>query len=328
MFLLFYKKIIFGVHNLEQMNKPAHLTQTLLMIRPASFGFNKETAVNNAFQNEETSLSSKEITENAIDEFDQFVKKIQSADVEVIVAQDEIEPAKPDAVFPNNWVSFHEDGTLVLYPMNAENRRIERSVAVLNEVLDAHQMNKKIDLSTFEHQNIFLEGTGSMVLDRRNKIAYACLSPRTDAKVLDTFCKFLSFRPVAFDSIDQHGQAIYHTNVMMALGENYVAICLDSIKDEGQRKQLIQSFEATNKEIIDLSFDQINQFAGNMLQVKNKKGTAITIMSEQAYKSLTEKQIDQLKKQGEILYSPIYTIEQFGGGSARCMLAEVFLPKK
>ncbi len=304
------------------------ITDTILMVRPQNFGFNELTASSNAFQVNDTSISTKEISAKAVAEFDGFVEKLRANGIRIIVAQDSDQPVKSDAVFPNNWVSFHENGTVILYPMFAKNRRLERSEAVLNRVFETHQSTKRIDLSVFEARNIYLEGTGSLILDRPNNIAYACVSPRTEPEAMDLFCKSLDCKEVLFEAVDEQGQLIYHTNVMMGLGVDFVVICMESIKNEAERALLESTFERTGKTIIDLSFAQINAFAGNMLQVKNEAGKRFLVMSEQAFLSLTAAQVKQIEQFTNILHAPIYTIEKYGGGSARCMMAEVFLPKK
>ncbi len=296
----------------------------ILMIRPASFGFNEQTAGSNAFQNraEDQQL----VQAKAVAEFDGFVKILRDNGVNVIVIDDTTEPVKPDAVFPNNWVSFHENGDVLLYPMQAENRRLERREDIIRELEKQFKVGHIIDLSRFETQDKFLEGTGSMVLDRQNKIAYACLSPRTNAEVLHTFCEHAGYKPVLFSAVDQYGVAIYHTNVLMAVAEKYVVICLDAIKDDDEAEQVIDVIAESGKEIIALSFEQMNQFAGNILEVKNNKGESLIVMSKTAWESLSEDQKEVLESYSKPVYADIKTIEQTGGGSARCMMAEVFLP--
>jgi hypothetical protein len=305
---------------------PNQITDTILMVRPKHFGFNPQTADSNAFQvNNETTSKSK-IIQLAIGEFDFFVQRLRKNGVEVIVSQDSDMPIKPDAVFPNNWVTFHESGCVVLYPMHAPNRRLERSNSVLNDVFQTKEHKRiYLDLVHLENENEFLEGTGSLILDRPNKIAYACLSPRSSEKAINAFCKAFDYEKVIFTSTDKDGQQIYHTNVMMALGENLVVICMDSITDSNEKARLKQYFKNTGKVLIDITFEQMYAFAGNMLQVKNKQGERFLVMSEQAYKSLTEKQIALIEQYSNIIHAPLYTIEQYGGGSARCMMAEVFL---
>ncbi len=304
------------------------ITDTVLMVRPANFGFNPVTAESNAFQDAATDLSAKEIQILAVQEFDQFVAKLREANIEVIVVEDSTEPVTYDAVFPNNWFTTHADETLVLYPMCAPMRRLERREDIISLLAKDYKLSTKQDLAPHEEAERFLEGTGSLILDRPNKLAYACRSVRTNDAVLDDFCVKTGYQKVLFDASDADGQAIYHTNVMMALGETFVVICMDSVKDSAEYVHLQQHFGRTNKALIEISLEQMASFAGNMLQVRNREGDTFLVMSEQAYKSLTKEQITQIEEHTNILYSPIYIIEQFGGGSARCMMAEIFLPKK
>lgn len=308
----------------------AQTTSHLLMVRPAQFGFNAETAENNAFQSRDQRLSPSEMREKAIEEFDQFVAQLRAVGVNVLVAEDSTEPAKPDAVFPNNWVSFHQEGHIVTYPMFAPTRRLERSEAVLQTVLEAgfQQTGSRWHLEQEEANNRFLEGTGSIIFDHPHRLAYACLSPRTDAALLDQLCDLLGYKAVVFHSVDAHGQAVYHTNVMMALGETFVVICLESVPDPEEKAKLLALFNETGKEVVPISLEQMNAFAGNMLQVRNQEGKTYLIMSETAYQSLSPAQIEQLRSHTELLHSQLNTIETYGGGSARCMLAEIYLPKK
>lgn len=298
------------------------------MVRPANFGFNPETAESNAFQINDQSLTGNQIRNQAREEFDKFVEKLRANGINVIVGEEPPHPIKTDSVFPNNWVTFHENGTAITYPMLAPTRRKERSEAFLNQIAQGFKIEKRIKLEDYEAQNLFLEGTGSMIFDRKNRYVYACLSPRTDKELLDKFCEWADYQPVIFRSVDKSGQDIYHTNVMMAMGETFVVICLESIQDKIELKLLKDTFAKTNKEIIDISQAQVLAFAGNMLQVRNNEGKTFLVMSEQAYNSLTPEQIQQIESHTDILYSPIPTIETYGGGSARCMMAEVFLKPK
>lgn len=299
------------------------------MVRPANFGFNAETAENNAFQSRDQLLSGEVMRQNALTEFDRFVAKLRDAGVDVIVADDTAAPVKPDAVFPNNWVTFHQEGHIVTYPMFAPTRRLERSDAIIQKVLDAgfKQSGDREHFESSEAQSVFLEGTGSIIFDHQNRLAYACLSPRTDADLLERLCQFLGYQKVVFHSVDGNGQDIYHTNVMMALGETFVVICMDTIRDPQEHAMLEATFARTGKAIVDISLEQMNTFAGNMLQVQNVKGDRILVMSEQAYHALTPEQVSLLQTHTQLLYSDIKTIETYGGGSARCMMAEVFLPE-
>jgi len=300
-------------------------TSNLLMIKPVRFDFNAETAVNNSFQQ---ASADQQVSEKAAAEFDRFVTVLRNAGVQVTVVEDTPEPHTPDSVFPNNWISFHDDGTIFLYPMFAINRRQERKAHVLSAITEKFEVENTIDITAYEQQQRFLEGTGSMVLDREHKIAYACLSPRTDVDVLNDWCNKAGFRPVAFISVDGKGDPIYHTNVMMCIADQFAVICLDSIPDANERKAVIETLQDTQKEIIEISFDQMNRFAGNMLQVSNTSGQHYLVMSSQAYNSLTPEQIQRIEKYDPILHSDITTIETNGGGSARCMMAEVFLSEK
>lgn len=308
--------------------KTQQTTDTLLMVRPAQFGFNEETAGNNAFQVNDPTLSQEEIQERAKNEFDAFVGKLRAAGVEVIVVEDNSDPFSPDAVFPNNWVTFHEDGAVITYPMFAPKRRLERREDVIEALSRDFYIDDRLKLEWHEGQNRFLEGTGSMILDRPNQLVYACLSERTHEDLLEEFCTFTGYEKVVFHAIDAKGQPIYHTNVMMALGETFAVIALDTIADPKEKAKVLAHLHHTNKEVIEISVEQMNAFAGNMLQVHNKAGQTILVMSEQAYRSLTAAQVARIQAHTGILYSAIPTIETYGGGSARCMMAEVFLPKK
>ena len=299
-------------------------TSHLLMIQPVNFGFNAETAVNNTFQKNVGG----NIQQKALQEFNDFVAVLRKNKVDVTIIEDTVEPSTPDSIFPNNWISFHEDGRIFLYPMFAVNRRMERKAQVLDSVKNKFAVSEIIDLSKYEADQLFLEGTGSMVLDREHKIAYACISPRTDKKILDEFCSLTNFTPVTFSSTDSTGIDIYHTNVMMCIAKTYAVICLESIADNEERKNVIASLQKTNKEVIDISLQQLNSFAGNMLQVKNEDDELLLVMSLQAYNSLTAAQIETLQKHNRIIHSSLLSIETAGGGSARCMMAEVFLERK
>lgn len=244
-------------------------TSHILMIRPVSFGYNAETAVNNAFQ---VQSNEADVQQKAQQEFDDFVTVLQNNGIDVTVVEDTPQPHTPDSIFPNNWVSFHHDGTILLYPMYAVNRRAERKEHVLERIGGKFAIKNKIDLSNYEEKDIFLEGTGSMVLDRDNRIAYACISPRTDEEVLAEFCRQMHYTPVVFAATDGNGQAIYHTNVLMCVADKYVVICLESIADPDQHKLVSDAIIGSNKKIIPITLHQMNHFAGNMLQVENKDG--------------------------------------------------------
>lgn len=291
------------------------------MIRPAKFSYNPETAVNNAFQQKQTDEYTQE---KALNEFDGFVEILRSNGVDVTVIQDSLEPHTPDSIFPNNWFSTH-NGILFLYPMYAVNRRLERNEEIINQILDKYPASRIEDLSGFEEKNLFLEGTGSMVLDRENRLAYACLSPRTDKEVLDEFCKRTNYRAIVFHAFGADRTPVYHTNVLMAVADKYVVICLDSISDSGERSFVEDTIRSSGKEIVPISVQQMNSFAGNMLQVVNRSGEILLVMSTQAYNSLDSEQIKRLRHFNRIVHGSLNTIETNGGGSARCMLAEVFL---
>jgi hypothetical protein len=292
------------------------------MIRPVNFSFNQETAENNTFQ---LGADDEDAQAKALKEFEDFVQLLLDNDIDVTVVNDTPLPYTPDSIFPNNWISFHERGTICLYPMFARNRRQERKPQLLEILKATFNISTIVDFTHHEKNNRFLEGTGSLVLDRGFKIAYACLSPRTDIDVLDEFCRSMKFLPVAFEAFDESGKAIYHTNVMMCVAEQYVVICLESITNLQQRESVISAINMTAKKIISIDMKQMNHFAGNMLQVQNRKEKKFLIMSSQAYQSLSAQQIKELKKYNAILHSPLDAIEANGGGSARCMIAEVFL---
>ncbi len=301
-------------------------THKILMVRPSHFGFNSETAESNAFQQVDDQTTPAEISQKAIIEFDQMVHILRHAGIEVEVIEDTASPVKPDAIFPNNWISFHDDGTLVTYPMQAKARRAEVRQDLVDRFKSTWGYTKVLPLDQHNPSGPFLEGTGSMILDRVHHIAYACISPRTDQVLFQDWARQLGYHALAFTAADAGGQLIYHTNVMMALGDGYAVICLASIIDAIERQTVVDQLEASGKVVVDISFDQMNQFAGNMLQVLNKDGQPYLIMSAQAHQSLHPKQIDQLSRYATLLPIPLWTIERIGGGSARCMMAEVFLP--
>ncbi|HOA39073.1 MAG TPA: arginine deiminase-related protein [Flavihumibacter sp.] len=300
-------------------------TNKILMIRPVNFSFNAETAVNNAFQVNDAQADTQT---KAAAEFNNMVHTLRSNGIDVLVIDDTPSPHTPDSIFPNNWVSFHDDGTVVLYPMFAVNRRAERKPTVLQKLFSQFEHSKLVDLSRWEEKGLFLEGTGSMVLDRENKIAYACISPRTNLEVLQDYCAQMNYSAVAFHASDQQDQLIYHTNVMMCVADKYVVICLDSIRDSKEKENLLQSIQRTGKQVVPISLAQMNAFAGNMLQVKNAEGNPVLVMSQQAYDALTTDQVKTLAAFNPILSASLDTIEKNGGGSARCMMAEIYLPEK
>lgn len=301
------------------------------MIRPVSFRMNEQTAVNNYYQIEQNEMLPATITAKAQKEFDVLVDKLKAVGVNVIVVDDTDESDTPDAVFPNNWISFHENGDVVLYPMFAENRRLERREDVL-DVLEEQGfvINDLMDYTSAEEEGLFLEGTGSIVLDRVNSKAYCALSPRADEELFIEFCEDFEFSPIIFNAYQTVGdkrELIYHTNVMMTIGETFAVICSECIDDKNEKKAVIESLKQDGKEIIYITESQVNSFAGNMLQVKGIDGNTFLVMSETAYNSLNKGQINQIEKHTSILYSNLETIQMCGGGSARCMMAEIFLPK-
>lgn len=302
------------------------MSYALLMVRPVRFGYNAETAVNNAFQ--VAGQNQEAVQAKALAEFDHFVATLRSHEIDVVVVDDTIEPHTPDSIFPNNWISFHRNSTIVLYPMFAENRRLERKETVIEAIKSRFQIDSTIDLTKNEAHNVFLEGTGSIILDRENKIAYACISPRTDKNLFLEFCEEMEYEPVVFNAVDQKGKDIYHTNVMMCLGDKYAVICLDSIQEADERAVVAGALAQSGKVIVEISFEQMNHFAGNMLQVMNVNGDQFLVMSSQAYASLNEDQVRTLESFNPIIHVPLETIESNGGGSARCMMAEILLPKK
>ena len=297
---------------------------TLLLIEPVAFGFNQQTAENNYFQQPTDAFA---VQEKALREFRQMTARLQSKGMNLIVIQDTLEPHTPDSIFPNNWISFHEDGTVVLYPMFAVNRRPERRPDILKQIeKEGFSIRKVVDYSPFENRGVFLEGTGSMVLDRANRKAYAALSERTHLPLFLQFCEELHFTPYYFSANQTVGTKrlpIYHTNVMMSIGDHYAVICLDSIDDAGEKQAITRSLRDSGKEIVEITEAQMYCYAGNMLQVENRDGKKIAVMSETAHQALTAKQIEQISPFNEIVSFPVPAIEKVGGGSVRCMLAEV-----
>ncbi len=310
------------------MNGHEQSTSYILMVRPEAFGYNPQTAESNAFQSNDGALTNEEIRNKAREEFDTFATDLSNKGVNVMVIKDTHEPETPDAVFPNNWITTHEDGTIITYPMEAPLRRLERRDDVIYTCAEKFVVKKRHYLEFYEDDQKYLEGTGSMIFDRANKIVYSCRSTRTHPMVLNEFCQITGYRPVVFSAVDGNNHPIYHTNVMMAMGDEFVVICMESIKTEEERSRLYEIFSSTGKDVIEITFEQVNSFAGNMLQVLNSRNQRIMVMSEQAYNSLRADQIERIRQYAQILYSPLYTIENYGGGSARCMIAEIFLPEK
>jgi hypothetical protein len=305
-------------------------TDTILMIRPVNFRMNEQTAVNNYFQ-EEIDLKNAEINTKAQEEFDAFVEKLRAVGINVIVEDDNKLMDTPDSIFPNNWVSFHANGDIATYPMFAENRRKERREDVFIRLeTEGFKIENIVDYTSAEDEGSFLEGTGSIILDRVNRKAYCALSPRADEELFIEFCEDFEFTPVIFtanQTVDGKRMAIYHTNVMMCLAEKFAVICLDTIDDKKERKHVIKQLKEDGKEVISISEAQMHQFAGNMLQLRGHNNQRYLVMSAAAHKSLSQEQIDKIEKYCPILSSSLETIETCGGGSARCMMAEVFLPK-
>ncbi len=306
------------------------VSNTILMIRPVNFRKNEQTAVNNYFQ-EDIDLSSESVIKKAQIEFDDFVKKLESKGVNVVVVEDTKEPDTPDSIFPNNWISFHSNGTVGLYPMFAENRRNERREDILDILEEeGYVIESVMDYTSAEKDNLFLEGTGSLILDRVNKKAYCALSDRANEELIIEFCEDFDYFPVifsAYQTVEEKRKLIYHTNVMMCLAEDFSVICLECIDDKKERKNVVKHLKDNGKEIIDISEEQVHHFAGNMLQVLGANGKRFLVMSSAAFNSLTTQQIETIEKYCEIIHSSLHTIETCGGGSARCMMAEVFLPK-
>lgn len=301
-------------------------TNKVIMIEPVAFGFNPETAVNNFFQ-QEGDKPDRLIQQQALEEFRNMVKLLRDKGVQVMVYPDTAAPHTPDSIFPNNWISFQEDGRVVLYPMYAPNRRAERRTDFIQDVLgNRFSPSCMVDYSQFEAENVFLEGTGSMVLDRDHRIAYAALSERTDKKLFQHFCGDFGYRPVCFNAYQQAGSErlpVYHTNVLMCIADEFVVICFDSIDDEKEKDMLKSAFRETGKHIIEISEAQMHRFAGNMLQVRNTTGEKFLVMSQSAYDSLNQNQIAAFKSYNDLIVCPVPTIEKYGGGSVRCMMLEV-----
>ncbi|WP_417939593.1 citrulline utilization hydrolase CtlX [Flavobacterium sp. RS13.1] len=307
------------------------ITNAIVMIRPVAFRMNEQTAVNNYYQKVLDGLLPSTVNAKAQQEFDAFVEKLRSVGVDVTVIEDTLETDTPDSVFPNNWVSFHENGEVALYPMFAENRRQERREDILDVLEEkGFEITDIMDYTSAEEDGVFLEGTGSIILDRANGKAYCALSPRADEELFIEFCEDFDYAPVifeAFQTVNVERKLIYHTNVMMCIGETFAVICADSIDDKKERKMVLENLKADKKDIILITEAQLNNFAGNMLEVRGKNDKIYIVMSTSAYQSLSEKQITQLESHAEILTSCLDTIEACGGGSARCMMAEVFLPR-
>lgn len=300
-------------------------TNNIFLIRPSNFVFNSETASSNAFQNNIQNQDNATIKQNVFKEFELFAETLKFKGVNVFIFDDTPSPHKPDAIFPNNWVTFHPDGTVILYPMFALNRRHERRTDIIDSLRNRFKITNVVDLSPYEKENRFLEGTGSIVFDHVNKIAYACLSPRTDKELFIQLSKQIGYKPIYFHSLDKNGKEIYHTNVMMCIGDAFAVICLESIANSKEKEQIINSFAETGHQLVNITFEQMNNFSGNMLALQTNQHKNILILSKSSFDSLTETQKKTLSSYCELIPMPIKTIETIGGGSARCMIAEIFL---
>jgi hypothetical protein len=307
--------------------KESQLASAVLMIKPARFQSNPLTAASNRFQGKNASSPEQQQRDSLV-EFDGLRRVLEENGVKVVQFDDTLEPHKPDSIFPNNWVSFHADGTVVLYPMEAPNRRTERRQDLIEQLVTdyRYQVREVIDLSHHEQDGHFLEGTGSLVLDRVNHIAYACLSSRTHLDALGDFAQRLDYEVVAFDALDTDAAPIYHTNVLLNVGEELAVICADVIAREDQRKAVLESLSSTGHEVILLRFDQLEAFAGNMLELRSLSGERLIAMSEQARNSLDDAQLSKIEASATVISAPIDQIESSAGGSVRCMLAEIHLP--
>ena len=306
----------------------SQLTSHLLMIRPVAFGFNTETALNNHFQQNCGNMDPAQTQRSAISEFDALATKLEYAGVDITIVNDTVSPSTPDSIFPNNWVSFHKGGTVVLYPMFAKNRRAERRIDILETLQNKGTViNRIIDLTDPESDNRYLEGTGSMVLDRDKRMAYACISERTDQKILENWAKAMGYTIVSFHAdqlVKGKAKPIYHTNVMLSIGEDVSVICSDSISNSEEREKVLLSLKRNGKDVIEITQEQTSHFVGNMLQVKTRVGDRLMVMSTRAFNNLTSHQVKRIENTSRIIHSPLDTIETLGGGSARCMLAEIF----
>ena len=308
------------------------ITSDLIMIRPKHFNYNVETAKDNYFQKKEINISTTTIQKKVRDEFNSLVEIIKKEKIKINIFDDKKNIKTTDSVFPNNWISFHEDGKIIIYPMFSENRRKEKRKDIIDTLKNkGYKINEIIDLSKYENENKFLEGTGSMILDRENRICYAAISSRTSIDLLKYFCKKINYKLISFkayQTFKKNRERIYHTNVMMCIAKQYAIVCLDSIDNKDEKISLKNSIIKTNKKIIEITENQCQNFVGNMLQVKNIKNEKYLIMSSRAYKSLTNDQIKKLKTYNKLLHSELDLIEKIGGGGARCMIAENFLQKK
>ncbi|MEM7656656.1 MAG: arginine deiminase-related protein [Bacteroidota bacterium] len=302
-------------------------TSLVFMVRPVAFAFNEQTAESNAFQHSESQESQATIQQRAQHEFDVFVDLLRTKGIEVVVFEDHLTPHTPDSIFHNNWISFHTNGKVILYPILAHNRRLERRWDIVDHFKALYPCPEVIDFSHYENTDQFLEGTGSMIIDRVNQRVYACISPRTDPEMFQRFCTEMDCQGILFHARDGQGQDIYHTNVMMALGTDLAVICLDSLANDAERNAVVNSLQETGHQILDISLEQVHQFAGNMLQLHNPAGENFWVLSQRAFNSLRPEQLTQLSASGTPLPIPVEVIETYGGGSVRCMIAEVFPPR-
>ncbi|MFM2375165.1 MAG: hypothetical protein RLZZ165_262 [Bacteroidota bacterium] len=296
------------------------------MVRPAAFGYDPETASNNAFQNNPGDIAAEDLQSRALQEFDNVATEMRANGVNLYVVDDKPSPVRPDAIFPNNWISTHEDGTVILYPMMAQNRRLERRQDVLDDLEKYFEIRRVVDLSRHENTGRYLEGTGSMVFDRTNGVVYACRSPRTNETVLKEVAKTLNYRTVVFDAVDSSGKPIYHTNVMLSIGTNYVVLADYTIPDPVERERVMAYLGGGGHRIVKLRPEQLKEFAGNVLEISGRE--RFVAMSSRAYRSLSDSQLDLIELWAKVVHFPIPTIENVGGGSIRCMLGEIFLPRQ
>ncbi len=304
-------------------------TSRILMIRPVRFAYNEQTAASNEFMDSDFADETRKIAqEKALEEFEHMVHVLSSTGLNVTLYEDTHTPYSPDSIFPNNWVSFHQSGKVVLYPMMAPNRRVERRMDIIDDLRKRYHVEEIIDLTHFEKEEKFLEGTGSMVLDRRYKIAFACLSPRTHPEVLDAFAEATGYEIIRFHAVDDNNIPVYHTNVLMCIGDVFAVVCLEAIQNPDERLMVRSILEETGKYIVEITMNQMKQFAGNMLLIRTKKDTKVLAMSTAAYESLTAQQRDALDDYAELVHMDLSMIEGNGGGSARCMMAEIHLPLK
>lgn len=304
-------------------------TAHLLMVRPANFGFNPETTDTNTFQHQDNLLTREQIQAQALEEFSTLVKCLRREGLNIVVARDSAKPVRTDAVFPNNWVTFHQEALVITYPMRSPNRRRERRRQIIEQVIESgFESKKRVNLEFYEKIDRFLEGTGSVVFDHIWRIAYACISPRTDAEVLKNLCESIDYRPVVFKAVDVQGIPVYHTNVLLSVGEHFVVVCWEAFPDPEDVARLEALFSSTNKTVIPISVEQMNNFAGNVLEVRTKQDEHLLLLSTRAFEALREDQKAALAQYVRLVHSPVPTIEHYGGGSVRCMIAEIFLPTR